>query len=64
MRGGEGEEDNGDIYEVSQPQSLTGEAPCKVAVGAKLSGGVSTQQREENDKLYAHEDDAIKEDIL
>ena len=23
MRGGEGEEDNGDIYEVSQPQSLT-----------------------------------------
>ena len=49
MRGGEGEEDNGDIYEVSQPQSLTREAPCKVAVGAKLSDRVATQQSEKND---------------
>ena len=50
MRGGEGEEDNGDIYEVSQPQSLTREAPFKVAVCAKLSDRVATQQSEENHK--------------
>ena len=44
MRGGEGEEDNGDIYEVSQPQSLTREAPFKVAVGAKLSDRVAMRR--------------------
>ena len=60
MRGGEGEEDNGDIYEVSQPQSLIREAQFKVAVGAKLSDRVATQQSEKNVKLYTHVDDAIK----
>ena len=45
----EGERDNEDIYEVSQPQSLTREAPFKVPVGAKLSDRVATQQSEKND---------------
>ena len=42
----------------------TGEAPFKVALGAKLSDRVATQQSEKNDKFYIHVDDAIKEDRL